>query len=273
VTTYADAAEHSVGLAFNTIAEQYDEMFTRSLIGRGQRDAVWDALRQTFASGERVLELNCGTGEDALFLARMGVSVVACDASDGMIAVATRRPTAEIRGAHVQFKVCSNERIGELGDAGVFDGAFSNFSGLNCVADLSAVARQLASLIKPCGRILLCFSSRVCLWETLWYAAHGEMSSSVRRWKGSATASLAEIALHVRYPTVRNIGKQFRPFFRLRGCKGIGVTVPPSYVEHVARKHPRALNGLIAIDRTVATWPVFRVIGDHMLLTLERSET
>jgi ubiquinone/menaquinone biosynthesis C-methylase UbiE len=272
VNACSDAAVHNAGLAFNTIAEQYDEMFTRSLIGRGQRDAVWEVLRQTFASGERVVELNCGTGEDALFLARMGVSVVACDASERMIAVATRRMAAKIRNAHVQFRVLSNERIGELGDAGVFDGAFSNFSGLNCVADLSAVARQLASLIKPCGRILLCFSSRVCLWETLWYLAQGEVSRSVRRWKGSATASLAGIALRVQYPTMRDIEKQFRPFFRLRGCKGIGITVPPSYVEHVARKYPRALNGLMAIDRTLAAWPVFRVIGDHMLLTLERSE-
>jgi ubiquinone/menaquinone biosynthesis C-methylase UbiE len=272
VTTCSDAAVQNAGLAFNTIAEQYDEMFTHSLIGRSQRGAVWEVLRQTFTSGERVLELNCGTGEDALFLARMGVSVVACDASERMIAVAARRMAAEVVGAEVQFKVVSNERIGELSDAAVFDGAFSNFSGLNCVADLFAVARQLASLIKPCGRILLCFSSRVCLWETLWYLAHGELSRSVRRWKGSATASLANIALRVQYPTMTDIQNQFRPFFRLRGCKGIGVAVPPSYVEHVARKHPHALNGLVAIDRIVATWPVFRVIGDHMLLTLERSE-
>ncbi len=153
----------------------------------------------------------------------------------------------------------------------MFDGAFSNFSGLNCVADLSAVARQLALLIKPRGRILLCFSSRLCLWETLWYLAHGEMSRSVRRWKGTATATLGDIVLQVQYPTMRDVQEKFRPLFRLLGCKGIGVTVPPSYVEHVARKYPTALAGLMAIDRIVATWPVFRVTGDHMLLTLERS--
>lgn len=271
MTGCSDAALHSAGPAFDSIAEQYDEMFTRSLIGQGQRGAVWETLREIFASGDRILELNCGTGEDAFFLARMGVSVVACDASERMIAVAARRMTTEVRGAAVQFKVLSNERIDELQDTERFDGVFSNFSGLNCVADLTGVATELASLIKPRGRILLCLSSRLCLWETLWYLAQGDVARSVRRWRGSATASFGEISLRVQYPTMRGIQKQFRPFFRLRGCKGIGVAVPPSYVEHVARRYPRALKGLIAIDRIVAAWPVFRVVGDHMLLLFERS--
>lgn len=272
MTRCSDAAIHSAGLAFDTIAEQYDEMFTRSLIGREQRGAVWDVLRETFKRGERVLEVNCGTGEDALFLAQMGVSVVACDASERMISVAARRLAADLSGADVHFKVLSNERIGELDEGGVFDGALSNFSGLNCVGDLPAVARQLASLIKPRGRILLCLSTRVCVWETLWYLAHGRVARSARRWKGSATALVGESVFRVQYPAMKDIQKQFEPFFRLRSCKGIGVTVPPSYVERVARRYPRALAGLVAIDRIVASWPIFRVIGDHMLLVLERSE-
>ena len=67
MTTCSDAAVHNAGLAFNTIAEQYDEMFTHSLIGRSQRGAVWEVLRRTFTSGERVLELNCGTGRTRFF--------------------------------------------------------------------------------------------------------------------------------------------------------------------------------------------------------------
>jgi len=85
---------HPVGRAFDSLAENYDEVFTCSLIGRAQRDAVWGAARAAFTPGSRILEINCGTGEDALFLARQGVIVFACDASEQMIAVAkngTRR--------------------------------------------------------------------------------------------------------------------------------------------------------------------------------------
>jgi ubiquinone/menaquinone biosynthesis C-methylase UbiE len=60
----------TAGLAFDALAGEYDKMFTTSLIGRAQREAVWDVLDRTFFPGEKILELNCGTGEDALHLAR-----------------------------------------------------------------------------------------------------------------------------------------------------------------------------------------------------------
>jgi len=272
MTSCSSGALHQAGLAFDSIAEQYDDIFTRSLIGRAQRDAVWDVLRQNFRAGERVLELNCGTGEDALFLSRMGVFVVACDASDRMIAVAGQRMAIATLGAPVQLQVLPTERIGELRDRGPFDGVFSNFSGLNCIDDLSDTARQLATLVKHGGRLVLVLSSRVCMLESLWYLVHGEPARAVRRWKGYVTASLGGVTVDVRYPTVRDMQKMFRPAFTLRTRKGIGVTVPPSYLEHMARKYPRVLNKLQAVDQAIAHWPVGRSIADHMLLVLERTE-
>jgi ubiquinone/menaquinone biosynthesis C-methylase UbiE len=271
VTSCPSGTWQATGMAFDSIAEQYDEIFTRSLIGRAQRDAVWDVLRKTFLPGDRLLELNCGTGEDALFLSTLGVSVVACDASERMINVATRRMQSMPEGARIQFEACPTEHIADLCDRGPFDGAFSNFSGLNCIADLSATAQQLAVLVRPGGRVVLVLSSRFCLWESFWYLAQGKPDRAVRRWKGKATASLGNIALEMRYPTVGDIRRMFRPFFALRARRGVGITVPPSYVEALARKYPRTLLELQAFDRKIAAWPVCRSIGDHTLLVLERT--
>ena len=77
--------------AFDRIAEDYDQRFTYTLISRAQRDAVWRVLAQTWKKDDRVLELNCGTGEDAVFLASNGISVLACDASRQMIVKAQQR--------------------------------------------------------------------------------------------------------------------------------------------------------------------------------------
>src|ERR1700755_1327236 len=90
-------------LAFDQLATRYDDLFTRSLIGRAQRNAVWNVLAQTFQSGDHVLELNCGTGEDAFFLAGKGVSVVACDASEQMIELARKRHCTEAPNSPVMF--------------------------------------------------------------------------------------------------------------------------------------------------------------------------
>jgi len=85
-------------------------------------------------------------------------------------------------------------------------------------------------------------------------------------------AQLGEIQLAVQYPTMSDIQKAFAPAFAVRQRMGIGVTVPPSYLEHLARRFPQLLTGLTAIDRRVATWPAFRSFGDHTLLVLERTD-
>src|ERR1700688_4355612 len=84
MTTFAAAT------AFDGVADSYDEVFTYSTIGRAQRRTVWDKLLVAFPPGRHILELNCGTGEDARYLVQRGRSVVACDASRSMIQVAKR---------------------------------------------------------------------------------------------------------------------------------------------------------------------------------------
>ncbi len=42
------------------------------------------------------------------------------------------------------------------------------------------------------------------------------------------------------YPTLRELQTKFSPYFRLVSCRCIGVSVPPSYLEHIAKKHGRA---------------------------------
>ena len=54
----------------STASPSYDDLFTRSAIGRAQREVVWKILFRHFDPGDHILELNCGTGEDAVFLAR-----------------------------------------------------------------------------------------------------------------------------------------------------------------------------------------------------------
>ena len=76
-------------LAFDRMAAGYDSLFTFSAIGMSQREVVWKRALAVFATGSHILELNCGTEQDALFLAKAGMSVTACDASLGMIEQAT----------------------------------------------------------------------------------------------------------------------------------------------------------------------------------------
>jgi ubiquinone/menaquinone biosynthesis C-methylase UbiE len=258
-------------LAFDKIARRYDELFTRSVVGRLQRQIVWDAIQNTFEAGQSILELNCGTGEDALFLAKRGARVMACDASARMIEVALRRKAEELPDACIDFRLLPNESLDSLSNGKRFDGAFSNFSGLNCVADLASVAFSLSHLVKPGGRVLLCLSSRVCLWEMAWFLLHGNVRKAFRRTRGRAVARLEEIDVTVFYPSGTAIRRAFGPTFRLRSMRAIGLLIPPSYVEAWAARHSTILAILERLDSRLRDLPILCQLGDHILFDFERA--
>lgn len=257
-------------LAFDSLAPRYDELFTRSMIGRAQRGAVWDVLLDTFEPGSHILELNCGTGEDALFLAQHDMSVVACDASPAMIETARRRMRSEDPEAPIELRLLATEHLWELNTGELFDGAFSNFSGLNCVTDLNQTAYQLAGLLTRGASVVICLSTRFCLSEILWFSLHGQFRKAFRRCSGIAAVKMGDFTVKVNYPTLRAVKRSFSSFFRLRSCTGIGVAVPPSYLEPFLRKYPRLLGWLRRIDKAICRLPVIRTLGDHMLIHFER---
>jgi ubiquinone/menaquinone biosynthesis C-methylase UbiE len=260
----------AAGAAFDRIAQDYDRTFTDSLIGRAQRDAVWKVLTRTFRANEKVLELNCGTGEDAIFLAANGVSVLALDVSPRMIARAEQRLQQNSPQIPVVFRELPTERIGELHPKTQFDGALSNFSGLNCIADLGAVASSLADLVKQGGRLVLCFSTRFCLIEILYYLAVGQWRKAFRRCKGYSEVTLDGMQFTVYYPTLRKIRRSFEPHFRLSFCTGVGVVIPPSYFEEWVRRHAGLIPLLRRMETLLATFPILRSTGDHVLLCFEK---
>jgi 2-polyprenyl-3-methyl-5-hydroxy-6-metoxy-1,4-benzoquinol methylase len=256
---------------FDALAANYDQLFTHSLIGRAQRETVWTHIDPLWADGDRVLELNCGTGEDALHLSSIGINVTACDASAAMIDIARERMALESPTASVEFHTISNEHLGQLTVERPFDGVLSNFSGLNCAPDLGSVARQLAALVRRDATVVLCLSTRFCAWEFLWYALRADLLKSIRRWSGHTQARIGAENIHVWYPTARQVARAFAPWFELEDIAGIGVAIPPTYAQDWASTHPAAFEFLRSVDRSIHRLPLVRILGDHMLLLFRRA--
>jgi ubiquinone/menaquinone biosynthesis C-methylase UbiE len=197
----------------------------------------------------------CGTGEDALHFAELGGQVLAADASPEMVRIA--------RGRGVNARVLPIERIHVLAVA--FDMVLSDFGGLNCIRDISALGDTLARLVRRGGYLAVCIMSRFCLWESVYYASCGQFKKSARRWVGKATTSRGLI---VNYPSAKQVRNAFSPNFELVTDVGIGITVPPSFVGAIPS---RLLDKLAAIDSGVEVSKVGRAIGDHRLFVFRRS--
>jgi ubiquinone/menaquinone biosynthesis C-methylase UbiE len=262
---------------FDSLAARYDALWTTTPIGRAQRDLVWRDMDPLFLPGQRILDIGCGTGEDAVHFAARGVAVYATDASPAMIQVAAARGGFAVA-------VRSAEELAQID--GPFDGAMSNFGALNCVQDLPGVARSLAALVRPGGSLAICILGRSCAWETLHYAVRFKFAKAFRRWRGRAPAqpsqpcgirlrlvhpsearTASSTGLTVYYPTVAEFRSAFAPNFQLRRWTGIGLLVPPSYV-----KLPATLVAVLAAcDHLLARLPLLRALADHRLFLLVRT--
>jgi SAM-dependent methyltransferase len=264
-------AQPKIGPApFDLIAENYDRIFTDPKIGQAQRAAVRRALEREFHARQRVLEIGCGTGADACFLADRGVEVIACDSSAGMIEVTAQKVASRGLQPLVTPRLLAAENIADL--EGSFDGAFSNFGALNCVPDLRGVASDLGRMLRPGATMLLCMMGPCCWWEIAWYLARGKPRKAFRRLRrGGVTACVADgPPVHVRYPKVSSLARYFAPHFRLKAVKGIGVLVPPSYLEVWANRFPRVLRSAVRADGVLESCPGIRLLADHVLLKFER---
>lgn len=289
---------------FDSVATRYDASFCETPVGRRLRRQTWDALEAVFVNhGEStssfqqqegvVLELSCGTGEDALWLASQHhVPVLATDVSPGMLAVA--RSKWERVGA-AAFPNCPAPIFQRLDlehweeddnnlvlDHQSLTGVFSNFGGLNNVNPQCVVrmANKLAHQLPPDAKVVLVVMGRFCLTETLYYLlVRGNVGRAFRRLRSNPTQGFCANVGHgnrhaVYFHSMRFVEEAFCANSRFRTVRrqAIGLTVPPSlWSKSASRKVPsRVLSLLDTIDRLLGgLWP-FYCWGDHYLVVLER---
>ena len=251
------------GAAFDAVAGSFDAAFDPWLSVAAQRASVRQQLLAAFPAGARLLEVGGGTGTDAAWLIERGREVFLTDASPAMVELAKRKigPHAETIAA---------EQLGELARRGArFDGAYSNFAALNCVADLEPVGRAFAELVRPGGRVVLVLFGHCCPGEIVTEAVRGRPRNCFRRFRsGPVEASLRGRRFTVRYHRRTEIERAMGPGFRLMASKAIGLLVPPSAAEPWISRHPRLLAWLAAANRRLAG--PLAPLGDHVLLAFER---
>lgn len=260
--------------AFDLAAQDYDRQFSASVTGRAQRRLVWAYLDAAVLDRPmRVLELNCGTGEDAARFASRDHTVLATDVSAAMVGVARGKLAGQTQSSARQMAV---EQLGGLGEGRAFDLVFSNFGGLNCVSpkEMAQLGARLARLVPVGGRAVLVVMPRLCLWEMAWHLAMAAPKVAFRRFRRgpikARPSPSSPATLDVWYHAKRDYAAWMAPGFRLRQIRPIGFAVPPSAVEAAMRRFPRLLACLEAIDRRLPGWP-FAMMADHLLLDFERT--
>lgn len=257
--------------AFNHIGARYDDEFTNTELSLWFRRRVWERLGVLYQPGQHVLELGCGTGADAIWLAKRGVHVLATDGSDAMIAETARKAKeygveslVEIR--RLDFQEAASWAL----EVGAFDGAYSNYGPLNCIGDWRTIGTQLAKAIRPGGKVGLGVMGPWCPWEVFWHGIHLDFRNATRRFRHSTVAHLDGKYFEVFYPTPGRLARDLGTGFRRSLLWGLGVFLPPSDLYKPVGRRPWLARPLLALEwLTAPHWP-FRYLGDHYWLELVR---
>lgn len=130
---------------FDGVARRYD--LTNTVLSLGQ-DRFW--RRATRAAlgvgpGDRVLDLAAGTSVSTEELAKSGAWCLAADFSVGMLHAGHRRAVPKIAADATRLP---------FGD-GIFDAVTISF-GLRNVVDPGAGLREMARVVRPGGRLVVC---------------------------------------------------------------------------------------------------------------------
>jgi SAM-dependent methyltransferase len=253
--------------AFDELADTYDAAFTETTVGRALRGIVWSRLEQLFRPAQSILELGCGTGQDAVRLAGRGVRVVATDPSPQMIRVARRKALNAHCGDLIEFRCLPMEAIGSFAQGELFDGVLSNFGAVNCVRDLQSLVADVAGRLRSGAPLLWVVMGRHAPWEWLWYLAKGRWHKAWRRlnpdgveWRG----------LKISYPTPASVRTLLQPHFEVTRVAPLGVALPPGYASAWLDRSPFAARMLMELETRAQRSSLLASLSDHFIVEAVR---
>jgi len=263
-----DSTFDSVNAAFSKQSVHYDADDLQNVILNEWRQQVYDHVYQFLKPGKHLLELNAGTGLDALHFVNGGNSVLATDISDGMIHEIERKIQQQSLAKKLSCRQVSYDQLDTIG-AQNFDYVFSNFGGLNCINDLSKVTKHLPALLNDGAYVTWVIMPRISLWEMMGLLK-GNGKKAIRRFqKNGVMAHLEGEYFFTFYHSLSDIKKSFSSSFRFIKSEGLGVLSPPPHRDDLANKRRGLYKFLRKIDVGIRNVFPFNRSGDHLIVTFQ----
>lgn len=263
--------EQAAEKAFSKQSAVFDQLFSSNIIIQYKRKRVRDHVSEFLKPNSKILELNAGTGDDAIWFAEQGHLVHATDISKGMQAKLVEKVKQARYAAKISTELCSFTGLVRLENKGPYDLIFSNFAGLNCTAELDKVLRSFSGLLSPRGVVTLVILPKFCLWETA-LAVKGRFKTAFRRFfsRNGVKAIIEGEQFTCWYYNPSYVIRNIKDEYDLLSVEGLCTVVPPSYLENFPIRRPSLFNWLKAKeDKWKSKWP-WRNIGDYYIISFRK---
>ncbi|MBL0183804.1 MAG: class I SAM-dependent methyltransferase [Chitinophagaceae bacterium] len=263
--------EQRTAAAFTRQSAAFDELYGSNPVIQYKRERVRNHVQQYLLPHSNILELNSGTGEDAIWFAQPGHTTHATDLSAGMQDILKNKVATLKLDDKISTEVISFTQLENLKQQTRYDLIFSNFAGLNCTGELDKVLDSFSVLLKPGGIATLVILPKFCLWEFL-LLFKGKFKTAFRRFLSSkgVTAHIEGEYFKCWYYNPSFIIKHLQKEFDLVAVEGLCTLVPPSYMEGFAEKHPNFYAFLGSKEeKWKGKWP-WRNIGDYYIISVRK---
>ena len=258
---------------FDQIAGDYDEVFSHSPAGKLMRKQVHALLEPILLHNSmHILELNCGTGIDAVWLAGKGHRVIATDISGSMIAKTVARADASAIPVQLTTQCLSINDLGQVPTDHQFDLIFSNFGGFNCLSpdEILESAPHIHRLLRPGGYFVAVVMNECCLRESVYFTLRLKFKQIFRRKKirGHPVSIGNQAVINTWYYNRDNFKKLFAGRFNCTATYPVGLFTPPPYI--LNQPHwEKYLHLLAKVDKKIQKFQFFSRFSDHFLIQLK----
>ncbi len=268
-----------VEASYDRLAPRYDADIGSNLVGRRMHTVFRRALREVLRPGQHVFEIGCGTGADALWLARQGLDVVATDISGAMIEQLREKAASEGLSQHIQTRRMAAHEIGRLGSefgSDSFDGGFCHAGALNMEPEIARVPAQIVSITKPGGAFVCSFINRTSLFEILFYPLVLRPRKAFRRMGNvvpipiSRTEPMNRQVIPARFYSPSEMIRLFGNGFSVEMVQGMEIFLPPSNLADLYARFQLGFAGLEALEEHLSRRAPANEWGHHTVLVLRR---
>lgn len=257
-----------ISKGFSSVYSEYERLSTENAIDISRRNCIRKQVDFFLGPNHKILEINAGSGIDAVYFAQKGNFVLATDISDASENHINRK--IETHGlSNLQFQKCSfTELQNNINEK--FDYVFSNFGGLNCTDDLSLVCNQFSGLLSPNGYVTLVIMPPYYPWEML-TILKGNKDAFRRLKNNGVLAAVGNHSVKTFYYTPNQVKEALGKNFKHIRTQNIGTFYPSAHFNSL-QKHKFLISKLVQFDTWINRFPLmYKGIGDYFVITFQKT--
>ncbi len=262
-----DKNKQNIDIGFSKISNEYERLEKTSSLINWMRNRVRNHLEKELKANSKILEINCGSGIDAVYLAKKEHQIYATDIAQGMI----KYVNDKIKSNNLQNNLtCEQLSFTDLHKLKPlkFNHIFSNFGGLNCSSEkeLTEVFKSFNELLLPNGKITLVIMPKICIWEFLKIFKLNKTAFRRLR-KNGVLANIEGQKVKTFYHSAKQIKNLLLENFTDFKIENICFVAPTGNRVNFPEKHPKLFNFLSSFDTISGKIPFLRGFGDYYIIT------